>query len=216
MAKRQKYRPMQRTADTVPNAQELIEQWYETNGKIAMPLYVDAIRGRQEAAYEMFLRDNDVKFNKATTIRKHARIFKQSEIQSRRDLDAAMEIFAKADRRSRQSHRAIAVEMALNNYRQAERIGELTEMNKATKIYIEATGVDKDDPNIPKAEDFKMPILEMADELTRLLMEHIAKKAMQGNALDLQNLKVIDLIEGIDFTTIDQFAQLPAADAQHK
>lgn len=202
MGRKPKYRPMARVAESNQDAQTAIEAWYESKGKIALPLHQDNIRARWEHAYQLFLRDKECSFDKATTIRKHANIWKQSEIQSRRDLDTAMDIFAKIDGKSRQTHRSIAIEMAMKTFRKAEKYGELADMNKATKLYIEATGVDKEDPNIPKAEDLKLPILEVADELTRLLMDRIAQAAQKGNTLDLQNLKVIDLIEGIDYDTI--------------
>ena len=209
MAKNPKYRPMLREADLHMNNREAVEAWYECGGKIALSLNQDAYRSRLEHAYQLFIRDKDSSFDKATTIRKHANIWKQSEIQSRRDLDTAIDIFAKMDSKDRKSHRAIAIEMALKTYRKADKMGELADMNKATKLYIEATGVDKDDPNIPKAEDLNIPIIEIADELTRLLMERIAQAAQNGNTLDLQNLKVIDLIEGIDYESISNL--LPVA-----
>jgi hypothetical protein len=192
MTKRPKYRPALRITDDFQSTYDAIESWYTAKGSVALTLTQDAIRVRLDSAYSMFLKDRDVAFDKASTIRKHARLWQQSEIQSRRDLDAAMELFGKMDTRNRATHRAIAVEMALKTFRAAEWIGELSEMNRATKIYIEATGVDKDDPNVPKTEDYKIPIVEVADELTRLLMQRISAVIKSGNTLDLQELKVID------------------------
>ena len=211
MGRKPKYRPMQRVEDTQAKAYDAIELWYETKGRTFLTILQHEMHNRWKHAYQLFIQDRDASFNRAVTIRKHANIWKQSEIQSRRDLDAAIELFAKMDSKDRKTHRAIAIEMAMKTFKKAEQLGELADMNKATKNYIEATGVDKEDPNIPKAEDFKLPVAEVADELTRLVMEKIAQAALKGNTIDLQNLKVIDLIEGIDYETVTNLITLPAA-----
>lgn len=203
MTKTPKYRPALRTVEGLQSTYEAIEAWYTAKGSMHLTLTQDAIRVRLDSAYSMFLKDRDSAWDKAATIRKHARLWKQSEIQSRRDIDAAMELFGKMDTRNRSTHRAIAIEMAMKTFKKAEYLGELSEMNRATKIYIEATGVDKDDPNVPKADDYKTPIVEISDELTRLVMHKIFAVIQSGNTLDLQDLKVIDLVEGIDFQTIE-------------
>jgi hypothetical protein len=204
MTKTPKYRPALRMAiHNERDAHENIEAWYVAKGSVNLSEKHDEIRLRMDSAYMMFLRDKDAAFDRAATITKHAELWEQSEIQSRRDLDAAMDLFGRMDQQNRTTHRAISIEMALKTYRMAEKLGELSEMNRANKLYNEATGVDKDDPNVPKADDYKLPIVEVADELTRLLFQKIAAVIKSGNTLDLQELRVIDLVEGIDFQMIE-------------
>ena len=182
--------------------QSRILAFYHSNGQIELSEKDTAVMERQAAAYDMFLHDVDCKFSKRDTIKKHAALHKQSELQSRHDLDHACTMFGRLDEQARPSHRAISIEMAMQTYRKAEKDNNQSEMNRANKLYQSATGVDRDDPNVPKASDLVIPVLEMPDELTRLLTAKILQ-VMKGNTMDMQKLTVIELIDGIDFTVLD-------------
>lgn len=185
--------------------QSRIESYYHSNGLAELPEKDRHVMARQEAAYDMFLHDASCKFSRRDTIKKHAMLYRQSELQSRHDLDNACMLFGRIDETARSSHRAISIEMAMQTYRLAQDEKNLGEMNRANKLYQAATGVDRDDPNIPKAGELVIPVLEMTDELTRILSAKIMEIMKgNGNTIDMQNLKVVDLIDGIDYQVLDK------------
>lgn len=194
------------------NALEQIKHYYKSKRDITLDEEIEKIRIRIEGVYQIYLYDQNCKYSKNDTYREHSRIFGVHVSQSRRDLNTALELFPRIDVESRDTHRAVALSMTLDSHKLAQERGDLDNMIKSARLYSDITGLEKDDPNAPKVEDFKIPVIEVLDEFTRTLLEKIAEMGKQGNTLNLQELKVIDLIENIDFEVIDKMIQQDADD----
>lgn len=107
---------------------------------------------------------------------------------ARNDIRAAMQVFGDLDRIPKEAHRQRAIEMALDTFRIAEAMKDADGMAKATKNYIAATGVDKDDPDLPDLEKLMREriYVEVIDaRMNDLLQQFIAHS---GGSVDMTKL----------------------------
>lgn len=66
---------------------------------------------------------------------------------ARRDIKAATSLFGEIDRVPKEAHRARAIEMALETFEAAKAADDPDGMAKATNAYMNAAGLDKEDPD---------------------------------------------------------------------
>jgi hypothetical protein len=198
----------------------------------ALPLHQQQMYNRMLEAYNMFFEEpkeriivegvNDedalepepksTYYDRAATIRKHAQKWHQHENTSRKDLANAFEIFAEQSQNSKLADKEIGKQMVLAGMKQVKYSKDpAMAQAKLALAWSEITGLKKEDPNVPKAEDFRQPIIEIADEFTRLVMEKLLQLAANSATTDLSEIRVVDLLEGVDFSIIEQLT-LPPAD----
>ena len=129
---------------------EVVQLWYKAPDADDWTLTPrqDAIRRRIDFAKAQFLARRTY-MEIAHDIEEE---FSVSIATARNDIRAAMQVFGELDRVPKEAHRARAVEMSLAAFRLAEDQKDPDGMAKATKNYILATGVDKDDPDLPDLE----------------------------------------------------------------
>jgi len=82
--------------------------------------------------------------------------YKYSLASAYNDLKNAEIIFG-SPLNQKEMDRIISKQMASETYDIAKNKRDLEQMNKATANYIKASGADKEDPNLPKPEDFVIP-----------------------------------------------------------
>lgn len=114
--------------------------------------------------------------------------FRVSIATARNDIRAAMQVFGDLDRVPKEAHRQRAIEMSLATFQIAEALKDADGMAKATKNYIAATGVDKDDPDLPDMEKLMREriYVEVIDaRMSDLLQQFITQS---GGSVDMSKL----------------------------
>ncbi len=107
---------------------------------------------------------------------------------ARHDLKAVMKVFGELDQVPKEAHRARAIEMALDAFNMAKKAKDPDGMAKATKNYILATGIDKDDPDAPDLEKMMKEryYAEVFDPILRdLLLKFVTNS---GGTMDMTKL----------------------------
>lgn len=165
---------------------EVVLLWYKADADADWTLTPrqDLIRQRIDYAKAQFLARNTY-MQIAHAIETE---FGVSIATARNDIRAAMQVFGELDRVPKEAHRARAIEMALETFRMAEAMKDTEGMAKATKNYISATGVDKDDPDLPDLEKLMREriYVEVIDaRMNDLLQQFIAHS---GGSLDMSRL----------------------------
>lgn len=165
---------------------EVVQHWYKADDADDWTLTPrqDLIRRRIDFAKAQFLARNTY-MQIAHAIETE---FGVSIATARNDIRAAMQVFGDLDRVPKEAHRQRAIEMALDTYKIAEALKDADGMAKATKNYIAATGVDKDDPDLPDLEKLMREriYVEVIDQrMTHLLQQFIAHS---GGSLDMSKL----------------------------
>lgn len=165
---------------------EVVQLWYKADDADDWTLTPrqDLIRRRIDFAKAQFLARNTY-MQIAHAIETE---FGVSIATARNDISAAMQVFGDLDRVPKEAHRQRAIEMALDTFRMAEALKDTEGMAKATKNYIAATGVDKDDPDLPDLEKLMREriYIEVIDKrMSDLLQQFIAHS---GGSLDMSKL----------------------------
>ena len=129
---------------------EVVQHWYKAadDDQWTLTPRQEQIRRRIDFAKAQFLARNTYMQIANTLVTE----FGVSIATARNDIRAAMQVFGDLDRVPKEAHRQRAIEMALETFRMAEALKDTEGMAKATKNYIAATGVDKDDPDLPDME----------------------------------------------------------------
>lgn len=105
--------------------------------------------------YSMLL---DVKSHKYI-MRTLADEFELSERQSYRVLDDAKQIYSDVRKADKDINQHIAIEMAKKAFRRAKQSNSTRDMVEATKAFIKATGLDKDNVELPDFERLQPSLL---------------------------------------------------------
>lgn len=171
---------------------EVVQLWYKADDADDWTLTPrqDLIRRRIDFAKAQFLARNTY-MQIAHAIETE---FGVSIATARNDISAAMQVFGDLDRVPKEAHRQRAIEMALDTFRMAEALKDTEGMAKATKNYIAATGVDKDDPDLPDLEKLMREriYIEVIDKrMSDLLQQFIAHS---GGSVDMS--KLFDALHG--------------------
>ena len=103
------------------------------------------------------------------------RTFNLSQSQSYRDLRLTEKLFGEVRKSNKAIKRQIAENMAKETYRMAKADGDFRGMNSATKNFIDATGCNIDDPELPDFEKIQPSVnVIMVDEsLIRKLKDNL-------------------------------------------
>lgn len=165
---------------------EVVQHWYKADDADQWTLTPrqEQIRQRIDFAKAQFLARNTYMQIANTLVTE----FGVSIATARNDIRAAMQVFGDLDRVPKEAHRQRAIEMALDTFRMAEALKDTEGMAKATKNYIAATGVDKDDPDLPDLEKLMREriYIEVLDtRMTDLLQQFIAHS---GGSVDMSKL----------------------------
>ena len=109
------------------------------------------------------------------TIGSLIKTFQISQSQAYRDLRLTEKLFGEIRKSNKAIKRQIAENMALETYRMAKIMGDFRGMNSATKNYIDATGCNIDDPELPDFEKMRPSVnVIMVDEsLMKKLKENL-------------------------------------------
>ena len=165
---------------------EVVQHWYKAADADQWTLTPrqEQIRRRIDFAKAQFLARNTYMQIANTLVTE----FGVSIATARNDIRAAMQVFGDLDRVPKEAHRQRAIEMALETFRMAEALKATEGMAKATKNYIAATGVDKDDPDLPDLEKLMREriYIEVLDtRMTDLLQQFITQS---GGSVDMSKL----------------------------
>ena len=165
---------------------EVVQHWYKAADADQWTLTPrqEQIRRRIDFAKAQFLARNTYMQIANTLVTE----FGVSIATARNDIRAAMQVFGDLDRVPKEAHRQRAIEMALETFRMAEALKDTEGMAKATKNYIAATGVDKDDPDLPDLEKLMREriYIEVLDtRMTDLLQQFITQS---GGSVDMSKL----------------------------
>lgn len=165
---------------------EVVQHWYKAADADQWTLTPrqEQIRRRIDLAKAQFLARNTYMQIANTLVTE----FGVSIATARNDIRAAMQVFGDLDRIPKEAHRQRAIEMALDTFRIAEAMKDADGMAKATKNYIAATGVDKDDPDLPDLEKLMREriYVEVIDaRMNDLLQQFIAHS---GGSVDMTKL----------------------------
>lgn len=120
---------------------EILQAWYKGEETFELTPAEDAIRRRWDFAKAQFL----ALASYTETLQALQNEFGISLSQARYDVRHMRHAFGNLDEVPKALHRERAIEMALKAYKQAELDKDSDGMAKATKVYILAAGLDKDD-----------------------------------------------------------------------
>jgi len=148
-----------------------------------------AKRERIEAVYRMLLEWQD----QIAIVEKMETVFGVSRTQAYRDIQHTQFIFGSNKKANKEFKRHMAEQMALKTFNIAKDKNDAKAMASATRAYIEATGCNLNDPDIPDFEKLKpniYPIL-LHKKADALLDQLIASPG----SIDLSNMKNIEYAE---------------------
>ena len=120
---------------------DILRLWYRGEETFELKPHEDDIRRRWDFAKAQFL----ALATYGDTVDALMREFDISIAQARNDVRNMRHAFGNLDEVPRALHRERAIEMALIAFKQAQTDKDSDSMSKATKVYILAAGVDKDD-----------------------------------------------------------------------
>jgi len=122
---------------------EILREWYRGADTFDLTDAEDRIRQRWDWAKAQFLALSTY----GEVVQSLMQEFTVSVAQARNDVRNMRHAFGNLDEVPKALHRERAIEMSLRAYKQAEKNEDSDGMSKATKTYILAAGLDKDDPD---------------------------------------------------------------------
>ena len=120
---------------------EIVAFWYKSETPFDLKPVEDNIRRRWDFAKAQFLALS----NYGDTVAALMKEFDISVSQARYDIRNMRHAFGNLDEVPKHVHRERAIHMSLAAYKMAEKASDPDGMTKATKTYIMATGLDKED-----------------------------------------------------------------------
>ncbi len=121
---------------------EIVKTWYTTDDPYELTEAEDRIRQRWDLAKSLFLQRKSY----SETADMLMAEFGISIAQARVDIRHMRATFGPLDEVPKIARRQLAVEMALEAFELAKKDKDVDGMTKATKAYIQAAGLDKEDP----------------------------------------------------------------------
>ena len=163
---------------------DILRVWYRGEEAFELTEYEDAIRQRWDFAKAQFLGMNPY----GDTVAALMQEFGISIAQARNDIRNMRHAFGNLDEVPKALHRERAIEMSLKAYKVAEKAADSDGMSKATKAYILAAGLDKDDAEKIDLEKLMKQRLyvEALDPLVRSFLLNFLEKS--GGSVDAAGL----------------------------
>lgn len=191
---------------------EVLREWYRGADSFDLTDAEDRIRRRWDFAKAQFL-GLSTYGEVVTALQKE---FEVSVAQARIDVRNMRHAFGNLDEVPKAIHRERAIEMALRAYKIAEAKQDSDGMAKATKTYIIAAGIDKDDPDRVDMEKLMSQRLyvDALDPVVRNFLLNFLKNT--GGSADASALfeKVHDGAQEGDFVDYELIDPLPVAEGQ--
>lgn len=143
-------------------------------------------------------------------VKKLNKVYGISQAQAWRDIQLTELLFGKLRKANKEFKRSIAENMALETYRLARKDKDARGMAAANRNYIEATGCNIEDPDLPDFEKLQPSLypIVLDDAIRKLLLNFIGS----GGSLDLT--KLIQHAESVPFTAVEPKGLDPAGDRQ--
>lgn len=185
---------------------DIVKTWYESDEQFELKPAEDAIRQRWDFAKGQFLKRKPY----GKIIKALMEEFKISISQARNDVRNMRYIFGDLDEIPRMAHRQRAIEMSLAAFDVANKAKDADGMAKATKVYVTAAGLDRDDSepfDLDKLMKERMYVEVMDPQLRTLLLNLLAQS---GGVLDTSSMfeKIRGARESDDFT---EYEDIPDA-----
>lgn len=177
---------------------DIVAAWFRSTEKFELSAREDYIRQRWTQARALFLAMQTY----AEIVEALQQDFGISISQARNDVADMQRMFGDIEKVSKDAHRARAIEMSLSAFKTAKDEKDSAGMAAATKTYILATGIDRDDPaaqDLEKAMQERMYV-EVLDPRLRSMLHNYAEK--QGGVVDTTKL-VEAVISAMDEGYID-------------
>jgi len=159
---------------------DIVKAWYEADEPFDLKPSEDQIRQRWDFAKAQFLKRKRYQ----SILEALMEEFKISISQARNDVRNMKYLFGDFEEIPKLAHKQRAIEMSLAAFDVAKKAGDADGMAKATKVYISAAGLDRDD-----AEPFDLDKLmkermyvEVMDPLLRNLLLNLLEQS--GGVLD--------------------------------
>jgi len=159
---------------------EIVALWYKSETPFTLTESEERMRKRWDWAKAQFLAVNTY----AETVESLMAEFGISVSQARIDIRNMRNAFGDLDEVPKHLHRQRAIEMALKAFKKAEKEGDIDGMTKATKVYISAAGLDRDDTEVfdlDKMMKERMYVEVMDPQLRTLLLNLLDQS---GGVLD--------------------------------
>ena len=186
---------------------DILRVWYRGEETFDLTPTEDAIRQRWDFAKAQFLALSTY----GDTVQALMQEFRISIAQARNDVRNMRHAFGNLDEVPKAIHRERAIEMALKAYKSAEKKDDADGMAKATKTYILAAGLDKDDTDRIDLEKMMKQRLyvDALDPLVRNFLLNFLKNS--GGAVDASALfeQVYEGAQGGEFV---DYEEIPAQD----
>jgi hypothetical protein len=134
---------------------EALRQYYaDKRGRIELTEHQEAVRQRVVTAHSLLLEARPKQEVCGTLMQR----FDISDRQAYTDIKNAYKLFGEVNRSEKEGLRHIVQELALETFRKAKEMNDLTGMNKALSNIIKLGGLDREDPDLPDFEKLKQAI----------------------------------------------------------
>lgn len=184
---------------------DIVKAWYAAEEPFDLKPDEDAIRQRWDLSKSLFLQRKTY----AEIVDTLMGEFDLSIAQARVDIRNMKHVFGPLDEVPKIAHRARAIDMALATFRLAEAKEDPDGMAKATRTYIEASGIDKDDAERVDIEKLmkERTYVEVMDADTRNFILNFLN--MSGGVVDATALfskmqGVVDTGDFVDYETVPE------------
>lgn len=191
---------------------DIVAFWYRSETPFELKPIEDGIRQRWDFAKAQFLALNTY----GDTVAALMKEFSISIAQARNDIRNMRHAFGNLDEVPKHVHRERAIQMALKAYKAAENDDSAYDMAQATKVYIIAAGLDKDEVdqiNLEKLMKERIYV-EALDPIVRNFMLNFLQQS--GGNVDVSKLfeAVYAAKDAADFTDYEQVIEV--SDDEHE
>lgn len=190
---------------------EIVAIWYKSEHPFDLKPIEDRIRQRWDFAKAQFLALSTY----GETVDALMREFDISVAQARNDIRNMRHAFGNLDEVPKHIHRERAIQMALNAYKVAEEAKDADGMAKATKVYVTAAGLDRDETDTLNIEQLMKEriYVEALDPIVRNFLLNFMKNA--GGVVDATKLfEAVYASKTEDFTDYENVVDGEANDNQ--
>lgn len=147
---------------------------------------------RIEAIYRMLL---DWK-SQLSIVKKIVKLFKVSRTQAYREIQETQFIFGNNKRANKEFKRHMAEQMALKAFKVAKEDKDAKAMASATRAYIEASGCNLSDPDLPDFEKLQPNVYPIIlDAKTEALLSQLIATPGAINLSKIQNIEDVEFEE---------------------
>lgn len=191
-------------------AKEIVKRWYMSPEPFELTEQEEHIRERWDWAKAQFLKRQKFGDIRDAMVAE----FGIGPATAARDIREALDCFGDLDRVPMEAHRQRAIQMALSAFNAAKKDKDGKAMAAATRVYMEAAGLDKDDSkriDIERMMSERVYVEALDPQVRNLLLNLIANS---GGSTDMS--KVFSAIyaakDGEDFTDYETIPDNPGPD----